>query len=248
MTKRIFCILVVLSLALLTPVQAQTYNAGIINSDSHLWYLDLKMEELTESLMLTDDARVKLQLKHASERIGELKQTSNPEPVANEYVKTLNRINLANNLQYQTTVNVQEQLQEHNRVLSTTTPDGADNEHRIQSSQMIQELVRTQNSYKDQSTDMMNEESMWWSDKVAQYNIISIPSPIENHGTFEKYTSQLNDGVTVIDVVRSDNTLIQSFIIRKESGQVTIQTGTTENYVDKYTVTIEQLQNYEKLL
>lgn len=248
MTKRIFCILVLLSLALLTPVQAQTYNAGIINSDSHLWYLDLKMEELTESLMLTEDARVKLQLKHASERIGELKQTSNPEPVANEYVKTLNRINLANNLKYQTTVNIQEQLQEHSRVLGTTTPGGTDNEYRIQSSQMIQELVRTQNTYKDQSTDMMNEESMWWSDKVAQYDIISIPSPIENHGTFEKYTSQLNEGVTVIDVVRSDNTSIQSFIIRKESGLVTIQTGTTENYVDKYTVTIKQLQNYEKLL
>ena len=124
----------------------------------------------------------------------------------------------------------------------------SEDDAQIQTSAIIQELSQAQSVIGDKTVALINEEDTWWSGKVAEYNILSSPTLVENYGHFERYTTQLQEGVTVVDVVRSDYTLLESYIIRKENGAVTIQTGSTENYVNKYIVTVDQLKKYESLL
>lgn len=239
--------LIVIGLALISPVSAgatATYSAGLITPDSPLWALDLKMEEITESLMLTDDARVNLQLKHANERISEMTLFPGNERATEEYKKVLSRIENAQNLRYETATAIQARLETHREIMMSISEDDA----QIQTSAIIQELSQAQSVIGDKTVALINEEDTWWSGKVAEYNILSSPTLVENYGDFERYTTQLQEGVTVVDVVRSDDTLLESYIIRKENGAITIQTGTTENYVNKYIVTINELKRYESLL
>lgn len=237
--------LIVIGLALISPVSAgATYSAGLITPDSPLWALDLKMEEITESLMLTDDARVNLQLKHANERISEMTLFPGNERATEEYKKVLNRIENAQNLRYETATAIQARLETHREIMMSISEDSA----QIQTSAIIQELSQAQSAIEDKTKTLISEEAVWWSEKIAEYNILSSPTLVENYGDFERYTTQLQEGVTVVDVVRSDDTLLESYIIRKENGAVTIQTGSTENYVNKYIVTVNQLKKYESLL
>lgn len=228
------CLILVISLGILPTVSASSaYSPGLITSDSPLWSLDLKMEEFTESIMLTDDARVNLQLKHANERIGELQQTSEKERVIEEYARVLERIESAKELHYETSINVQNQLEAHRGVIPSDVMEPA----------LMAQMEQVQTKIQEHSDTMIEEESAWWSEKVAEYNIISSPTPISD---FKEYTTRLDEGVTVIDAVRSDDTLMQSYIVRNEDGVVTIQTGTTDNYVKKYTFSIDQLRKLEK--
>jgi hypothetical protein len=242
-----------IGLALISPVSAgATYSAGLITPDSPLWALDLKMEEITESLMLTDDARVNLQLKHANERISEMTLFPGNERATEEYKKVLSRIENAQNLRYETTTTIQARLEAHREIMMSISDDSAQiqtsDSAQIQTSVIIQELSQAQSAIEDKTRTLISEEAVWWSEKIAEYNILSSPTLVENYGDFERYTTQLQEGVTVVDVVRSDDTLLESYIIRKENGAVTIQTGTTENYVNKYIVTINELKRYESLL
>lgn len=236
------CLIFVISLGMLPAVSATSaYSPGLITPDSPLWALDLKMEEITESLMLTDDARVNLQLKHANERISEMTLFPEIEQAAVEYVKVIEKIENAQNLRYETATAIQTRLEAHREIMMSISEDDA----QIQASAIIEELSQAQSVIEDKTRALINEEDAWWSEKVTEYNILSSPTPVSD---FDKYTTRLNEGVTVVDVVRNDDTLMQSYIIRKEQGVITIQTGTTGNYVDKYTVTINQLQKYEALL
>lgn len=236
------CLILVISLGILPTVSAySTYSPGLITPDSPFWVLDLKMEEITESLMLTDDARVNLQLKHANERISEMTLFPENEQAAVEYVKVIEKIENAQNLRYETATAIQTRFETHRQIMMSISENGA----QIQTSAIIQELSQAQSVIEDKTRALINEESIWWSEKVIEYNILSSPTPVSD---FDKYTTRLNEGVTVVDVVQSDDTLMQSYMIRKEQGVITIQTGTTENYVDKYIFTINQLKKYEALL
>ena len=240
---KLLYLIFVMSLVL-TPVSAvPTYDVGFITPDSPLWPLDLKMEELTERLMLSDDARTNLQLKHASERIAEMTLFPS-ERTTEEYINVIDKIESTQNLKYETAVAVQAHLEHHRQIMMSISDDSAQD----QSSAIIQEISQAQSAIENKTMTMISEESAWWSEKVAEYNIISSPTPLESYGEFGKYTTRLLEGVTVIDVVRSDDTLMQSFMIRNEGNIITIQTGTTENFVKKYTFTINELKKYEVLL
>ena len=236
------CLILVICLFLTPTVSAtQTYDPGLITADSPLWKADIVLEEIMERFMWSDNARVELQLKHANERIGELQTSTDSNEVIQEYVQVLNRIESAQNLRYETSVSVKNQLEQHGdilRGLSQETPEITND--------VILQLTQTRNTVQNQTHFIINEEQMWWSEKVTEFNILPIPTIVDEQ--YDKYTQQLPEGMTVVDVVRSDGVIVQSYTIRNEEGVVSIQTGTTDNYAEKYTFTINQLQKYEAML
>ena len=224
-----------------TASATQTYNPGIITADSPLWKADIALEKIFEKMMLTENSRVELQLKHANERIGELQTSIDSNEVIQEYVQVLNRIESAQNLRYETSVSVKNQLEQHEDVLGVLSLESA-----VITNNVILQLTQTRNTAQEQTQSKINEEQLWWSEKVQEFGIISIPTTIDEK--YDKYTQQLPEGITVVDVVRSDGVIVQSYTIRNEEGVVSIQTGTTDNYAEKYTFTINQLQKYEAML
>ena len=240
--KAILILLLVISLCMFPTVSAtSTYDPGLITADSSLWQLDIKLEEIREKFMLSDNARVELQLKHANERIGEMQANPELEVVADQYVKVLNRIQTAENVRYQTSINVQEQLNQHNTVLRSISAENS-----VVANLAMTQLTQTRNIVQEKASNTITAEQQWWSETVSRHDIISTPIIVDEK--YEKYTQQLPEGITVVEVVRSDGVLVQSYLIRNEEGRVSVETGTTENYVKKYTFTINELQKYEELL
>ena len=240
--KAILILFLVISLGIIPTVSAtSTYDPGLITADSPLWKADIVLEEIMEKFMWSDNARVELQLKHANERIGEMQANPELKVVADQYVKVLNRIQTAENVRYQTATMIQAQLENHNSVLTTISAENS-----APANQAITQLTQTRNTVQEKTSATITAEQLWWSETVPSYGIISTPIIVDEQ--YEKYTQHLPEGVTVVDVVRSDDVLVQSYIIRNEGGVVSIQTGTTENYMVKHTIPINQLQKYEAML
>ena len=239
---KVLILLLVISLGMFPTVSAtSTYDPGLITADSPLWKADIVLEEIMEKFMWSDNARVELQLRHANERIGEMQANPELEVVADQYVKVLNRIQSAENVRYQTATMIQAQLENHNSVLTTISAENS-----VPANQAIAQLTQTRNVIQEKSSATISAEQQWWSETIPSFGIVSTPIIVDEQ--YEKYTQHLPEGISVVEVVRSDEEVIQSYLIRNEGGVVSIQTGTTENYVKKYTFTINQLQKYEAML
>lgn len=242
--KSVLILFLVISLGMFPNVSAtSTYDPGLITADSPLWKADIVLEEIMERFMWSDNARVELQLKHANERIGEMQANPGLEIVTDQYVKVLNRIQNAENVRYQTATMIQAQLENHNSVLTTISEENS-----VPANQAIAQLTQTRNVVQEKTSVTITAEQQWWSETVPSFGISSTSTEIADLGDYKEYTMWLTEGVTSVEVLRSDGVLMESYIIRNEQDIITIQTGTTENYVNKYTFTINELQKYEAMV
>lgn len=245
MIKQLFTFFIVISL--ISPTFAESpYEAGLITPNSPLWNLDLKIEEIQERFAWNDEHRLTIQLRHMNERIGEMQTGEKLEQVTQHYMSAIERIE-ANTVRYEAAQRARAVLQQHKVAIGNINGELPEEDKLVMNT--VQNRVITGQAVLEQNAEQsILDEQMWWSEKVAQYDILTVPTETSNFGDFEKFTSQLDEGITVFEVIRSDEVTLQSYIVRNEGGVVTIKQGTTDNYVKKYTVTVNELKMWEALL
>lgn len=255
MIKQIIAIFLIAMMVTPTAIaDEEEYDPGWITPDSYLWELDLRIERLQEKFAINDAHRTSLRIAHMNERLGEMQTGEKYDKVSARYMEQIERIE--NDTQrYESVERVRTTFLEHVATINNMTVEQYGN-HTALMEQVRNRIEAGETTMKKNAGDIIGNENVWFNNKVAEYGISSIPTPVSNHGNFDKYAKHLNDGNTVIDIVGSDGEVVQSYIINKQAQsvddaiveQITIQTGSTTDFVDKYTITIEQLQKYDALV
>lgn len=227
------------------------YDPGMITPDSFLWELDLRIEELQERFAFNDEHRTNLLIKHMNERLGEMQTGEKYDKVAARYMEQIERIE-NKTTRYEAVEKVRTTFLEHQAELYDMTAEQYGNQTALMTHvrERIMEGERTMEQASDQ---IIVDEQAWFATKVAQYPIIGTPTPIYNYeineDNFGKYVKFLSEGNTIVDIVNSEGTLMQSYTLTKVPGEATtIRTGSVTNFVEKYTISIEKLMKYDAML
>lgn len=244
-TIALLCIILIMPTALADDVE---YDPGLITPASFLWELDLRIERLQEQFAWNDAHRTALQIKHLNERIGEMETGEKRDKVVQHYTDAITRIE-ENTQRYEAVEQVRNTFLLHMAEIYEMT---ADNETALMT-QVRERIMSGDQTLEETADQIIIDEQVWWANKVAEYQIISTPTPINNYGNFGKYAKHLNDGNTIVEIVNSEGTLMQSYTITKTvpvepdavMEPITIRIGTVTNFVEKHTFTIEQLQKYD---
>lgn len=230
------------------------YDPGWITPDSYLWELDLRIERLQEKFAINDAHRTSIRIAHMNERLGEMQTGEKYDKVSARYMEQIERIE-TNTVRYDSVERVRDTFLLHMAEIYNMTAETYGNETALME-QVRNRIEAGETTMEDAGKDIIDNESVWFDAKAAQYGVTSTPTPISNYGDFDKYARHLEDGSTLVNIVSSDGEIVQSYTINKISPElpgavmdpITIQTGTTPTFVDKYTITIEQLQKYDALL
>ena len=232
MIRAVICAL----LLLIVPASAASdYSAGMIGSDSPLWKLDLAVERFQERIQLNEDARAKLQMKHADERLGEMKQSDDPTRPIAEYNSLIERIQSNNQLQYETATHIQERMTIHAAAISNSPGlTGAQSA----TSQLQQHAQNMQ-------TERIGSEQAQWSDMVSKYQVPDMPVSIEE--TFGVDLSKVHDliptGVSIVTVTTSDGAVLNEYTVRN-GDKLQISKNAAMNYDNAYTLTVREVVQY----
>lgn len=230
------------------------YDPGWITPDSYLWELDLRIERLQEKFAINDAHRTSIRIAHMNERLGEMQTGEKYDKVSARYMEQIERIE-TNTVRYDSVERVRDTFLLHMAEIYNMTAETYGNETALME-QVRNRIEAGETTMEDAGKDIIDNEKVWFNAKSAEYGITSTPTPISNYGNFDKYARHLKDGSTLVNIVSSDSEIVQSYTINKISPElpgavmdpITIQTGTTPTFVDKYTITIEQLQKYDALL
>lgn len=222
---------------------AQTnYNPGLIKPDSFLWQLDLQIERLHEQIQFDQNTRIKLQLQHADERMGELQQNTNTEAVANEYNAILERIRTNERVNYLSNEQIKTKMEEHNIVLINFEQKG---NYQLQTSSQLNSELRLQAKTNQQT--ISSDDLTWWQDLIKDYPIVDAPTSLLTMLDTDMSTihSYIPTGITQITITQENGNTVQSYIVTHSNTDILISKGVTTNPAQLYTFTIQDVQEYK---
>ena len=236
-------IIISVMMCLITPAIAEDYDPGLITSDSPLWQLDLAIERITEQLMLSTESRINLQLKHADERLGEIKVSTDVRNAADEYNAVLARIKSNDMVNYQSTKQINSRMAEHNIALSEIVLNGND-DTRLTLSTAVNTNTALQEHARTQQQTMMSADLVWWQGFISQYPITHLATSITNvfDEDLTRFRSQVPDGISQVIVTQSDESYVAEYIVNNDGTDIFISTGRTPNPAQTYTFTISEIK------
>lgn len=231
----------------------EEYDPGMITPASYLWELDLRIERLQEHFAWNDAHRTALRIKHMNERLGEMETGEKYDKVAAKYMEQIERIE-TKTTRYESVAKVRDTFLDHMAVLFNMTEEQYGNETALRD-EVRNRIEAGETNMEDAGDDIISDEHAWWAYKTGLNPITATPTPIGNYGNYGFYTRFLECGTTLVEVEDSAGVIMGSYLVHKECPiepgavmeDVTIQTGTTTEYADKHTFTIEELKKYDAL-
>lgn len=253
MLNKILAIMLIGLFIMPTALADEEYDPGLITPDSILWELDLRIERLQEHFAWNDAHRTALRIKHMNERLGEMQTGEKYDKVSARYMEQITRIE-TKTTRYESVEKVRNTFLDHQAVIMNLTAEQYGNETAIRD-EVRNRIEAGTTEMEEEADGIIKDEEAWMVYVKSSYPVTATPTPVGNYGNFNKYAQFLDDGDTVIEIVTSNGTVVESYIIHKEEllpgaveTPITIQTGTTTEYIQKYTITVEQLKKYEVLV
>ena len=224
-----------LMLALLllpTVAAADTQQAmNYINPDSPMWKLDIAIEHIEEAMAMTDDRKAQVRARHALERLTEMQSSNNPAPSIAEYNKIMGRMQ-ADGYSYETSVQIQQQIDQHSTVLEQMRVQGFN----VSDAQTSAAQMREHAKEREQST--ISNEVAEWQEFAMQYPIGNSAENVDKYVNLGELERLVPDGISQVTVTTSDGAAVGTYVIKNMDRVITIQTGDTSNAKQMYTVNI----------